>query len=61
MECLLSDACGADRDFDDWARDLGFDTDSRRAERIYRVTVKQTEKLSAFLRDDYDTFMQAEV
>ena len=60
LECLLSDASGADEDFENWAADLGYDPDSRKAERIYKTVQRQTLKLSRLLGDDYDTFMQAE-
>jgi len=60
LECLLSDASSADEDFENWAADLGFDPDSRRAERIYRTVQRQTLKLSRLLGDDYDAFIQAE-
>src|SRR5579859_2566391 len=38
VECLATDAASIvnARDFEDWAGDLGFDVDSRKAERTYR-------------------------
>lgn len=57
LSCLLSDASGADEDFENWARDLGYDTDSRRAERTYRQVQAQTAKLRAFLGDKFDAYM----
>ena len=35
--CLLADTEHADEDFEDWCYLLGFDDDSRRAERMYRA------------------------
>ena len=60
IDCLLSDASGADQDFEDWASDLGFDTDSRKAERIYTACVRIAAKLRRFLGDDYEAFQNAE-
>lgn len=56
LECLLSDAGTVDnaRGFEDWADDLGYDPDSRKAERIYRECVRQTKRLARLLGDDYD-------
>ncbi len=50
----------ADYSFDEWARDLGYDTDSRRAEKTYKQVVSQTAKLKRFLGEDFDSFMQSE-
>lgn len=60
LENLLSDASSADQTFEQWCADLGFDADSRRAERIYRAVQKQTDALRRLLGDDFDTFMNAE-
>lgn len=60
LDCLLSDASGIDQDFESWASDLGYDTDSRKAEAIYKECQKQTEKLKRLLGDDFETFLYAE-
>jgi hypothetical protein len=60
LDCLLSDASGADQSFEDWASDYGFDTDSRKHERTYRAIARQTAKLRRFLGDDYDRALAAE-
>ncbi len=54
LDCLASDAAGYDnaRDFEDWASDYGYDTDSRKAEKIYNTIAKQAKKLEAFLGSD---------
>lgn len=57
LECLLSDASGADQDFEQWAGEYGYDTDSRKAEQTYRQVVAQTAKLRRFLGDDFDAYM----
>lgn len=49
LETLVMDASGADQDFEEWASDLGYDIDSRRAERIYRGVVGQTAELRNLL------------
>ncbi len=51
MESLWCDAQSVESvsGFEDWARDLGMDTDSRRAERIYNSTLEQTKKLRKLL------------
>ena len=57
LECLLSDASSADEDFDSWAADYGYDTDSRKAERTYKQVQAQTAKLRRFLGDAFDAYM----
>lgn len=54
LECLLSDAAGFEnaRGFEDWARDLGYDVDSRKAERTYKTIEAQARKLRALLGVD---------
>jgi len=64
LRCLMSDANGADRSFEDWAGDYGYDTDSRKAERIYKTVVAQAKKLQQFLGADlfneFLTYVDAE-
>ena len=59
LDCLASDAAGYEnaRDFEDWASDYGYDTDSRKAEKLYRVIGKQAEKLKKFLGDNYEALL----
>ena len=54
LDCLASDSAGHDnaRDFENWAAEYGYDTDSRKAEKIYRVVERQAAKLNVFLGDD---------
>lgn len=54
LDCLASDASGIDnaRSFDDWASDLGYDPDSRKAEKTFTIIQSQSAKLKAFLGDD---------
>jgi DNA-binding helix-hairpin-helix protein with protein kinase domain len=60
MECLLSDWTGIEVPFEEWASDLGYEPDSRKAERTFEVIVRQSQKLTTFLGDDFMSFMNAE-
>src|SRR5690606_30024160 len=40
--------------FEEWARDYGYDTDSRSAERTYKACLKNYDDLRGLLGDDYD-------
>ena len=60
LNCLRSEAWGADELFETWACDRGFDPDSRSAEKIYNAVRRQTAKLSKFLGETFDDFMQTE-
>lgn len=55
LSCLASDAASVENvgTFDEWAEDLGWSADSRKAERAYRATVAQTARLRAFLDEAY--------
>jgi len=52
----VSDAQSVDdaRDFEDWCAELGYDTDSRKAERTFRACQRIAERLRQFLGDAYD-------
>lgn len=62
MECLRSDAAGVINAscFEEWADDLGFDSDSRRAEATYRQVQRQTEELRRLLGDDFERIVLAD-
>ena len=62
LDSLLMDANTYDnsRGFEDWASELGLDTDSRAVEKTYRQIGRQAESLKRLLGDDYDTFLSAE-
>jgi hypothetical protein len=60
LGCLASDAStiGNASDFESWCSELGYDPDSRKAEKTYRVTLAQSAKLEAFLGSDlYETLV----
>lgn len=53
LDCLVSDASSVDNTaFDDWAEEMGYDTDSRKAERTYNAIVEQTVSLRNMLGED---------
>lgn len=56
LECLISDASSMwdGQDFENWCAEIGYDTDSREAERTYKAVERQTAKLRRFLGDDFD-------
>ena len=62
LEALASDAATLDnaQTFEDWAEELGYDTDSRKAEAIYNQVVEQTDKLRDFLGNDFDRIVYQE-
>lgn len=52
LDCLASDASGYDQaagSFEEWASDLGYDADSRKAEKTFRAVEKQARDLKALL------------
>ena len=55
LDCLASDAAGIDnaRGFEDWVSEYGYDTDSRKAERTYKVCEAQYAKLRQFMGSEY--------
>lgn len=55
LDCLASDAsCLQGQSFENFCDELGYDTDSRKAERTYNALHKQTDKLTRFLADHFD-------
>jgi hypothetical protein len=62
LECLLSDASGLDdaAGFEEWAREYGYDPDSRKAKRTYREVCRHAENLRRFLGDDYASAVYGE-
>ena len=61
LDCLASDAAGIENSprFDQWAGEYGYDPDSRKAERVYKVCQKQAEGLLRLLssRETYDSLL----
>jgi hypothetical protein len=55
LDCLASDASFVvnSRSFEDWCADLGYDTDSRKAEKTFKTCERQAERLQKFLGTEY--------
>ncbi len=62
MECLCNDAASIENadSFEDWAADLGMDTDSRRAEALYKRCDTLVDDMRAFLGSAFEAFIWAE-
>ena len=58
LACLLSDASNADQPFEDWAADLGYNSDSREAYRTWETCVEIRRKLTRSL-PDFEAFAEA--
>jgi hypothetical protein len=54
LDCLASDAAGFEnaQSFEDWAAEYGYDTDSRKAEKVYRTVERQAKQLRRVLGDE---------
>ena len=59
LDCLASDSAGIEnaRSFEDWCGEYGYDTDSRKAERIFKVCERQAESLKRLLNGQYETLL----
>lgn len=58
LDCLASDSYATDTPFSEWAIDMGYDPDSRKAEKIHKTCVHQAKRLQAFLGDSlYDALL----
>lgn len=62
LGCLVSDARGVDycRSFEDWCADYGYDTDSRKAERIFKACERSSKNLKRFFAGEFDGLLQCE-
>lgn len=59
LDCLASDASSVEnaRDFENWCYEFGYETDSRRAEKIYKTIKAQTVKLKELMGADYKALL----
>jgi len=59
LDCIASDCATVEnaQGFEDWAGELGYETDSRAHEKIYKACLRQRDRLKAWLGDDYDTLL----
>ncbi|HJS81267.1 MAG TPA: hypothetical protein VJ742_00365 [Nitrososphaera sp.] len=60
LDCLLSDASCSLDSFEDFCSNCGYDSDSRKAYRLYTACVKSTARLQKLLGADYDAFFEAQ-
>jgi len=57
IENMQSDSSGVEySSFEEWARDHGYDEDSRRAEKIYHACEEQTRRLETLFGEHFETF-----
>lgn len=54
LNALASDSSSIENnaDFESWAREFGYDTDLRKAEKTFKACLKQAEELKRFLGED---------
>jgi hypothetical protein len=60
LDCMGSDASGLEnaKGFEDWAGEYGYDTESRKAERIYKKVQQVSYKLRQFLgQEAYESLL----
>lgn len=59
LDCLASDASSVDQEvFEEWARNMGYDEDSRKAEKVYRACEHGAKRLKKFLGEElYETLL----
>lgn len=60
LACVASDSRSADESFEDWAREYGYDTDSRSAEKTWRECQRSRVKLTRFAGVHLDRILGAE-
>lgn len=60
LSCLISDAYSGELSFEDFCAELGFDEDSRKAERTWKQCAAYTGHVRHLLGDDFDVFAEAE-
>jgi hypothetical protein len=53
LDCLASDAASIENapDFREWCAEFGYDTDSRKAHRTFKICQRQAQRLKNFLGD----------
>ena len=60
LYCLCSDTRAGEQDFGEFCSELGYDQDSRKAERIWKACVRTAPKVRRFLGDNFDAVANAE-
>ena len=56
LRCLASDSASITENFEEWAADLGYDSDSRKALKTYKACEHSAKRLENFL--GYDLYQQ---
>jgi len=59
LDCLLSDTSSGELDFESFCSELGYDADSRKAERTWKACQTMAPRVRRFLGDDFETFLHA--
>lgn len=54
LNTIFLDSSALDESFKDWASNYGYDTDSRKAERIFKACKRNAQRLRVALGADYD-------
>lgn len=62
LYCLHGDCAhvSGNTTFEEWCSEIGEDTDSRRAERVFRACVEQCRKLKIFFGDKFEEFLECD-
>lgn len=60
LYCLCSDACCGESSFDDFCSELGYDNDSRKAEKVWNTCRDMCIKMRVLLGAEFDDFANAE-
>jgi hypothetical protein len=60
LACLVSDVYAGEQTFEDFAYDMGFDTDSRKAEATWRACAKLAPRVRRFLGERFEDFAGAQ-
>jgi hypothetical protein len=63
LDCLISDASGYENygGFEEWCGEYGYDSDSRKAEKVYRAVKRQAEQLKRTVGEDvYNVLLECE-
>jgi len=60
LDCLRSDAICNDLNFNDFCAEFGYDSDSIKANKIYKACLKNTVKLKKFLDYKFNDFLNCE-
>lgn len=60
LDCLLSDCTAVDGSFQDFCGEMGYDSDSRKAERVYKACQNVRKQMERLLGADFEDFLYAD-